>query len=134
MEQILIKIKKFRLIFYLIVSLFFIFFTRNQLHSISNFSVSTYKAFLTKQDLKKIKQHLMAAKLNEKKFPEESHFINWYRDNLKAELRFRFPLDRWGEPLKYKTLHNRDMFTLTSSGKDKKFNTKDDIIFKSPIE
>jgi hypothetical protein len=39
--------------------------------------------------------------------------------------------DDWGNPYQYKTDNNGTSFILISSGKDGKFNTKDDIVFKN---
>ncbi len=46
-------------------------------------------------------------------------------------MRAEWKKDRWNTSYKYYTTNNDSSYTLTSAGKDKIFNSKDDIIYKS---
>lgn len=47
-------------------------------------------------------------------------------------LRYNWTKDGWGNNYKYITSHNQCGYTLVSAGKDGKFGSNDDIVFKAP--
>ena len=122
---------KYRFLFFILFSVAIIFCSHKQLDKISCLCISIHKSHLTRKDLEKIKIQLEKTKEQTGVFPSSEKFTGWYKANDALNLKFKLPLDRWGEPLTYKTYEKDKAFTISSSGKDLKKNTPDDIIIKT---
>jgi len=88
------------------------------------------KRYETKQDLKNIKTLLIQYKKKSGSFPPEHRFVVWFKNHSEEKFRFKFPLDRWGNPIKYQIIDKDKHCQLESAGKDGVFGNNDDIKIK----
>lgn len=131
MDSLLYRLR-FLVFILLSIAITFIFYD-NLINSAVKTKALT-KKYNTKKDLKSIKKFLIKYKTQNGLYPPDHRFIMWYKNNLSNQLKFKFPMDRWGEPLIYKTFKNREFFELISKGIDQKAGTADDIIIKPTIK
>lgn len=80
----------------------------------------------TISDCKEIAAALEFYKENKRAYPPD--LITLISNN---PMRLNWNKDSWGNPYQYTAGNNGTSFTLTSSGKDGKFNTSDDIVFRN---
>lgn len=121
---------RYRYIFFFLTSLFLVLIFNGKLETTGSHISNKIKIYRTKKDLKIIKNALINTKERDGELPPRHRFETWYKNRVAENLRFKFPLDRWGEPLVYKRYNNKK-FILISSGTDRKQGSKDDIIIRS---
>lgn len=118
----------YRFLLYILLSIGIVSAASTKLDMVTAQISNQFKEYHTKKDMTLIKDHLAKFQEENHKYPPAHRFSHWYVKNLKKDMPFAFPLDRWGEPYIYKTDEMRMNFTLISKGKDKKLQTKDDLI------
>lgn len=120
-------LKKYRFLFFILISIGIISGFSKKLDKAGAMIITNYKIWQIKKDLVIIKNQLDLEKENSGLYPPEHRFSRWFKKNLSNKMQYNFPIDRLKEPYLYKTLNNRNDFVISSPGKDKIHDTKDDI-------
>ena len=81
----------------------------------------------THRDMKRIRDALSASLSRNGRLPANDQLFEWLGTRFPEDSRLRFPVDRWGNALRYERFPDRKGFSLTSSGADEIFDTTDDI-------
>lgn len=81
----------------------------------------------TRKDIQTIFYALEDHFKKEGSYPARENFDLWMWERFRGDFSMQIPLDRWGEPLIYRTTPDRDGFRLACRGKDKIAGTADDF-------
>lgn len=122
---------KFRFLFFILFSLGIVFSSAPYIENLGDEIINYYYVYKTKKDLIIIKTCLDTEKDKNGTYPPSHRFAHWYKTNLSGKFKYNFPLDRWGQPYIYKSVNEKMDFILSSSGKDQKPDTKNDLKIKN---